>query len=51
MKIGLLGAGTVGSKLAELIEDRDELGFQITKVLVRDISKSRSKIPPKPTHH
>ena len=45
MKIGLLGAGTVGSKLAELIEDRDELGFQITKVLVRDTSKSRSKIP------
>jgi homoserine dehydrogenase len=45
MNIGLLGAGTVGSKLAELIEDRDELGFKITKVLVRDTSKVRSSIP------
>jgi homoserine dehydrogenase len=45
MNIGLLGAGTVGSKLAELIEDRDDLGFRITKVLVRDTAKARSSIP------
>lgn len=44
MKIGLLGAGTVGSKLAELIEDRSELGFEVSKVLVRDPQKSR-KLP------
>ncbi len=45
MNIGLLGAGNVGKKLIELIEDRDELGFRISKVLVRDLSKARSKIP------
>lgn len=45
MKIGLLGAGTVGSKLIELIEDRDELGFLVSKVLVRDTTKARSNIP------
>jgi homoserine dehydrogenase len=44
-RIGLLGAGTVGSKLIELIEDRDELGFSVSKVLVRDVNKARSKIP------
>jgi homoserine dehydrogenase len=46
MNIGLLGAGNVGKKLVELIEDRDELGFKVSKVLVRDVSKARSKIPP-----
>ncbi len=45
MNIGLLGAGTVGSKLVELIEDRDELGFKVSKILVRDASKARSNIP------
>ncbi|MGL4608457.1 MAG: homoserine dehydrogenase [Trueperaceae bacterium] len=44
-RIGLLGAGTVGSKLVDLIEDRDELGFRVSKVLVRDLNKARGKIP------
>jgi homoserine dehydrogenase len=44
MKIGLLGAGTVGSSVAKLIHERDELGFVLSKVLVRDLNKTRAGI-------
>jgi homoserine dehydrogenase len=44
MNIGLLGAGTVGSSVVNLIRQRDELGFSLSKVLVRDLSKARAGI-------
>lgn len=40
-RIGLLGAGTVGAALAQLIEARSDLGAVISKALVRDLSKPR----------
>ncbi len=40
-RIGLLGAGTVGSSLAKLINQRSDLDLLITQALVRDISKKR----------
>ncbi len=41
-RIGLLGAGTVGSSLAQLITARPDLDLVITKALVKDISKKRA---------
>ncbi len=40
-RIGLLGAGTVGSSLAQLISARPDLDLVISKALVKDISKKR----------
>jgi homoserine dehydrogenase len=44
MNIGLLGAGNVGSSVVKLIKQRDELGFNLSKVLVRDLAKTRAGI-------
>ncbi len=44
-RLGLLGAGTVGSALAQLINTRN-LNATISKVLVRDTSKTREGIKP-----
>jgi len=45
-RIGLLGAGTVGSSLAQLIQARPDLELVISKALVKDISKSRQGLKP-----
>lgn len=47
MRIGLLGAGTVGVAVARLLADRSETGGQLSKVLVRDLGKARDPIPAK----
>ena len=39
--IGLLGAGTVGSAFLELLEGREDVAAEISKVLVRDPEKPR----------
>ncbi len=41
-RIGLLGAGTVGGSLAELIQQRSDVDAVISKVLVQDTSKARN---------
>jgi homoserine dehydrogenase len=41
VRVGLLGAGTVGSALIAMVEGRSELGFQLTRALVRDLGKLR----------
>lgn len=43
-RIGLLGAGTVGSSLAQLIKARPDLDLVISKALVKDISKNRDSL-------
>ena len=45
MKLGLLGAGTVGSAVAQLVT-RTDSSMQITKALVRDTTKSREGLKP-----
>lgn len=44
-RVGLLGAGTVGGALLELLHERD-LGLSVTKVLVRDLLKVRTSTVP-----
>ena len=44
-RIGLLGAGTVGTAFAELLQ-RGDVGATLGKVLVRDTSKARGPISP-----
>ncbi len=46
MKLGLLGAGTVGLALAELLSERSEVGLSIGKALVRDVGKARAGLNP-----
>ena len=43
-RIGLLGAGTVGAALAQLINTRNDVDAVISKALVRDTSKIRDGI-------
>ncbi len=45
MKIGLLGAGTVGRAVARLLTRRDDVAASLAKVLVRDLDKARDPIP------
>ena len=52
VKAALLGAGTVGSGVYQLVQERQEdfshicgTQIQITKILVRDASKEREGIP------
>lgn len=45
-RIGLLGAGTVGSSLAQLVNERSDLDLVISQALVRDISKFRQGLKP-----
>ena len=40
-RIGLLGAGTVGASLAQLINQREDVDAIISKALVRDTNKAR----------
>ncbi|MDZ7705929.1 MAG: homoserine dehydrogenase [Trueperaceae bacterium] len=47
VRLGVLGAGTVGSALIELIGARPELGISLGKVLVRDLGKDRGPHVPK----
>ena len=47
-RIGLLGAGTVGTALARLLQERIEryeINAELGKVLVRDMGKARTSIP------
>ena len=44
MNIGLLGAGTVGVAVAELLASH-EIDATLSKVLVRDVNKARAPIP------
>ena len=41
VRVGLLGAGTVGSALMGLASRRRDSGFQVSQVLVQDLKKSR----------
>ena len=45
MNIGLLGAGTVGMAVAQLLANRDDVDASLAKVLVRDLDKARDPIP------
>ena len=49
-KIGLLGCGTVGTGVYEIINERkgnffEENNYKIKKILVRDASRKREGIP------
>ena len=44
-RVGLLGAGTVGGALAQLVAKRRTLGVEIVGAYVRDIARSREGIP------
>ena len=45
MNIGLLGAGTVGTAVAQLLASRDDVDASLVKVLVRDAGKARASVP------
>ena len=45
MNIGLLGAGTVGGAVAQLLATRDDVDASLAKVLVKDLDKARDAIP------
>ena len=46
-RVGLLGLGTVGSALVELLSARAELPLVLSRVLVRDLGKARAVLPPR----
>lgn len=46
MRIGLLGAGTVGAALLELLAARREVPARVAKVLVRDPGRARANLAP-----
>ncbi|MCA9837049.1 MAG: homoserine dehydrogenase [Trueperaceae bacterium] len=46
-KLALLGAGNVGAATAQVLANRPDIQVEITKVLVRDVSKAREGISSK----